>query len=161
MSYLKSLKIWVRLNGFLSHAALEAGEGQADAFTDAVQLMTLHSAKGLEFSQVFMSGVEEGIFPSKMALEEGDRLDEERRLCYVGMTRAMQKLTITHAESRRIYGREDYSRPSRFIKEIPAEYVEEIRLKTQVSIPSSSRMSSQRPRRSSFSQAKPAFTRNQ
>ncbi|MCL1078943.1 DNA helicase II [Parashewanella spongiae] len=125
------------LNGFLSHAALEAGEGQADAFTDSVQLMTLHSAKGLEFPQVFMAGVEEGLFPSKMALEEGDRLEEERRLCYVGMTRAMEKLTITYAESRRIYGREDYSRPSRFIKEIPAKYVDEIRLKTQVSIPSS------------------------
>ncbi|MGI2152044.1 DNA helicase II [Shewanella oncorhynchi] len=123
------------LNGFLSHAALEAGEGQADAFTDAVQLMTLHSAKGLEFTMVFMAGVEEGIFPSKMALEEGDRLDEERRLCYVGMTRAMEKLYITYAESRRIYGREDYARPSRFIKEIPPQYVDEIRLKAQVSTP--------------------------
>ncbi|RYV03311.1 DNA helicase II [Shewanella sp. OPT22] len=148
------------LNGFLSHAALEAGEGQADAFTDAVQLMTLHSAKGLEFPQVFMAGVEEGLFPSKMALEEGDRLDEERRLCYVGMTRAMEKLTITHAESRRIYGREDYSRPSRFLKEIPEEYKDEIRIKTQVSIPQSSRMSSTPQRKSSFSQAKPAFTQN-
>ncbi|MCW3172887.1 DNA helicase II [Shewanella subflava] len=121
------------LNAFLSHAALEAGEGQADAFTDAVQLMTLHSAKGLEFPMVFMSGVEEGIFPSKMALDEGDRLDEERRLCYVGMTRAMQKLYISYAESRRIYGREDYARPSRFINEIPEQYVEQIRLRAQVS----------------------------
>ncbi|QSX41210.1 DNA helicase II [Shewanella cyperi] len=123
------------LNAFLSHAALEAGEGQADAHTDAVQLMTLHSAKGLEFPVVFMAGVEEGIFPSKLALEEGDRLDEERRLCYVGMTRAMEKLYITYAESRRIYGREDYARPSRFIKEIPPQYVQEIRLKAQVSTP--------------------------
>ncbi|MGB0893046.1 MAG: DNA helicase II [Parashewanella sp.] len=149
------------LNGFLSHAALEAGEGQADAFTDSVQLMTLHSAKGLEFPQVFMSGVEEGIFPSKMALEEGDRLEEERRLCYVGMTRAMQKLTITYAEARRIYGREDYARPSRFLKEIPDEYVEEIRLKTQVSIPTA-RASHNHSRfdekRSVTMQAKPAFT---
>ncbi|BAJ03849.1 DNA helicase II [Shewanella violacea] len=123
------------LNAFLSHAALEAGEGQADAFTDAVQLMTLHSAKGLEFPVVFMSGVEEGIFPSQMAMDEGDRLDEERRLCYVGMTRAMEKLYITYAETRRIYGRENFARPSRFIKEIPTEHVEEIRLKTKVSTP--------------------------
>ncbi|WP_338591412.1 DNA helicase II [Shewanella khirikhana] len=123
------------LDAFLSHAALEAGEGQADAHTDAVQLMTLHSAKGLEFPLVFMAGVEEGIFPSKLALEEGDRLEEERRLCYVGMTRAMDKLYITYAESRRIYGREDYARPSRFIREIPPQYVEEIRLKAQVSAP--------------------------
>ncbi|RTR40396.1 DNA helicase II [Shewanella canadensis] len=123
------------LNAFLSHAALEAGEGQADAFTDAVQLMTLHSAKGLEFPVVFMSGVEEGLFPSQMAMDEGDRLDEERRLCYVGMTRAMEKLYITYAETRRIYGRENFARPSRFINEIPTEHVEEIRLKTQVKAP--------------------------
>lgn len=121
------------LNAFLSHAALEAGEGQADAFTDAVQLMTLHSAKGLEFPIVFMSGVEEGIFPSRMALDEGDRLDEERRLCYVGMTRAMQKLYISYAESRRMYGREDYAAPSRFINEIPEKFVENIRIRAQVS----------------------------
>ncbi|MCG9698237.1 DNA helicase II [Shewanella sp. Isolate11] len=123
------------LNAFLSHAALEAGEGQADAHTDAVQLMTLHSAKGLEFPMVFMAGVEEGIFPSQMAMDEGDRLDEERRLCYVGMTRAMKQLYITYAESRRIYGRENFARPSRFIKEIPSEYVQEIRLKAQVTAP--------------------------
>lgn len=123
------------LNAFLSHAALEAGEGQADAYTDAVQLMTLHSAKGLEFPIVFIAGVEENIFPSKMALEEGDRLEEERRLCYVGMTRAMQQLYITYAESRRIYGREDYARPSRFLKEIPPQYVSEIRLKAKISTP--------------------------
>lgn len=123
------------LNAFLSHAALEAGEGQADAFTDAVQLMTLHSAKGLEFPVVFMSGVEEGIFPSQMAMDEGDRLDEERRLCYVGMTRAMEKLYISYAETRRIYGRENFAKPSRFIKEMPTEHVEEIRLKTKVNAP--------------------------
>lgn len=132
------------LNAFLSHAALEAGEGQADAFDDAVQLMTLHSAKGLEFPMVFMAGVEEGIFPSKMALDEGDRLDEERRLCYVGMTRAMEKLYITYAESRRIYGREDYARPSRFINEIPEQYVEEIRMRAKVSAPMQSSMQNNR-----------------
>ncbi|QYJ82025.1 DNA helicase II [Shewanella aegiceratis] len=136
------------LNAFLSHAALEAGEGQADAFTDAVQLMTLHSAKGLEFPMVFMAGVEEGIFPSQMAMDEGDRLDEERRLCYVGMTRAMKQLYITYAESRRIYGRENYARPSRFIKEIPGDYVQEIRMRTSVSAPASSNR---------FSQAESAF----
>ena len=140
------------LNAFLSHAALEAGEGQADAFTDAVQLMTLHSAKGLEFPMVFMSGVEEGIFPSKMALDEGDRLDEERRLCYVGMTRAMQKLYISYAESRRIYGREDYARPSRFINEIPEQYVEQIRLRAQVS-PSISQRFPARGASTAFSQS--------
>ncbi|MDF0534703.1 DNA helicase II [Shewanella yunxiaonensis] len=123
------------LNAFLSHAALEAGEGQADEHTDAVQLMTLHSAKGLEFPVVFMAGVEEGIFPSQLTLEEGDRLEEERRLCYVGMTRAMAQLYITYAESRRIYGRENYARPSRFIKEIPPQCMTEVRLKAQVSTP--------------------------
>ncbi len=85
------------LTAFLTHAALEAGEGQADEFDDAVQLMTLHSAKGLEFPMVFMVGVEEGMFPSQMSAEEAGRLEEERRLCYVGMTRAMEKLYITYA----------------------------------------------------------------
>ncbi|MEZ9196901.1 DNA helicase II [Shewanella sp. 10N.286.54.B9] len=132
------------LDAFLSHAALEAGEGQADEFTDAVQLMTLHSAKGLEFPMVFMAGVEEGLFPSQMAIDEGDRLDEERRLCYVGMTRAMQQLYITYAESRRIYGRESFARPSRFVKEIPEQFVQEIRMRTQVSAPAvSTRFSKQ------------------
>ncbi|GLP97471.1 DNA helicase II [Paraferrimonas sedimenticola] len=126
------------MDAFLAHAALEAGEGQADAFEDAVQLMTLHSAKGLEFPLVFLAGVEEGLFPNQRAIDEGDRLDEERRLCYVGMTRAMQKLFISHAEQRRLYGREHYSAPSRFIREIPRQYLDEIRLKTQVSTPSSS-----------------------
>ncbi len=123
------------LNAFLAHAALEAGEGQADDNDDAVQLMTLHSAKGLEFPLVFMCGVEEGMFPSQMALDEGDRLEEERRLCYVGMTRAMQKLYITYAESRRLYGRETFAKASRFIREIPQEHLEEVRMTTQVSQP--------------------------
>ncbi|WP_107851012.1 DNA helicase II [Oceanimonas marisflavi] len=120
------------LSAFLSHAALEAGEGQADQFDDAVQLMTLHSAKGLEFPLVFMVGVEEGMFPSQLSAEESRRLEEERRLAYVGMTRAMEKLYISHAESRRLYGREMFHRPSRFIKELPAECLEEIRLKAKV-----------------------------
>ncbi len=121
------------LSAFLSHAALEAGESQADQFDDAVQLMTLHSAKGLEFPLVFMVGVEEGMFPSQQSAEESQRLEEERRLAYVGMTRAMSRLYISHAESRRLYGREMFHRPSRFIKELPADCLEEIRLKATVS----------------------------
>ncbi|MBE5253891.1 MAG: DNA helicase II [Enterobacterales bacterium endosymbiont of Blomia tropicalis] len=123
------------LQAFLSHAALEAGEGQADKWQDAVQLMTLHSAKGLEFSQVFIVGMEEGMFPSQMSLEEGGRLEEERRLAYVGVTRAMQKLTLTYAETRRLYGKEVYHRPSRFIGELPEACIEEVRLRASVSRP--------------------------
>lgn len=117
------------LTAFLTHAALEAGEGQADEFEDAVQLMTLHSAKGLEFPLVFMVGVEEGMFPSQMSAEEAGRLEEERRLCYVGMTRAMQKLYITYAEMRRLYGQDKYHKPSRFIRELPETCLDEVRMK--------------------------------
>ncbi|TPE13909.1 DNA helicase II [Pantoea vagans] len=123
------------LQAFLSHAALEAGEGQADKWQDAVQLMTLHSAKGLEFSQVFIVGMEEGMFPSQMSLDEGVRLEEERRLAYVGVTRAMLKLTLTYAETRRLYGKEVYHRPSRFIGELPETCIEEVRLRASVSRP--------------------------
>ncbi len=126
------------LTAFLTHAALEAGEGQADEFEDAVQLMTLHSAKGLEFPNVFMVGVEEGMFPSQMSAEELGRLEEERRLCYVGMTRAMQSLYITYAEMRRLYGQDKYHRPSRFIKELPQEHLNEVRMKAQISRPATS-----------------------
>ncbi|EGR0550784.1 DNA helicase II [Vibrio cholerae] len=121
------------LTAFLTHAALEAGEGQADEHDDAVQLMTLHSAKGLEFPLVFMVGVEEGMFPSQMSAEEAGRLEEERRLCYVGMTRAMQKLYITYAEMRRLYGQDKYHKPSRFIRELPEGCLDEVRMKAQVS----------------------------
>ncbi len=123
------------LSAFLAHAALESGENQADEYADAVQLMTLHSAKGLEFPLVLLVGVEEGMFPSQQSTDESGRLEEERRLCYVGMTRAMEKLYICYAESRRIYGREMFHKPSRFIREMPAECLEEIRLRTQVSRP--------------------------
>ena len=123
------------LAAFLSQAALEAGEYQAEEHSDAVQLMTLHSAKGLEFPLVFMCGLEEGMFPSQQSGDDPTRLEEERRLCYVGMTRAMQKLYLCHAQSRRLYGQEQYPKPSRFLREIPAECVEEIRLKTQISQP--------------------------
>lgn len=97
--------------------------------------MTLHSAKGLEFPQVFIVGMEEGMFPSQMSLDEGGRLEEERRLAYVGVTRAMQKLTLTYAETRRLYGKEVYHRPSRFIGELPETCVEEVRLRATVSRP--------------------------
>ncbi len=126
------------LAGFLAYTSLESGEGQADEHEDAVQLMTLHSAKGLEFPLVFMAGVEEGMFPSQQSHEETGRLEEERRICYVGMTRAMDKLYISHAESRRLYGQEKYHSPSRFLRELPEECIEEIRVKTQVTRPQSS-----------------------
>ena len=90
------------LSSFLANAALEAGEGQAEEWEDCVQLMSLHSAKGLEFAQVFLCGMEEGLFPHQRSLEEPGRLEEERRLCYVGMTRAMRQLHICHAEIRRL-----------------------------------------------------------
>jgi ATP-dependent DNA helicase UvrD/PcrA len=125
------------LQAFLDEAALDAGEQQADEFEDSVQLMTLHSAKGLEFPLVFLCGVEENLFPHKMSMEEPGRLEEERRLCYVGITRAMQKLYITYAESRRMYGNENYNSPSRFIREIPQELMQEIRLNTTISRPAS------------------------
>ena len=123
------------LDAFLAHAALEAGEGQADEWEDAVQLMTLHSAKGLEFPLVFLCGMEEGLFPHQLSLEEPGRLEEERRLAYVGMTRAMRRLFLTYAEVRRLYGEENYTRPSRFIREVPADYIEEVRLRGKVSQP--------------------------
>ncbi|KUJ83135.1 DNA helicase II [Microbulbifer flavimaris] len=123
------------LEQFLDSAALDAGEGQADEFEDAVQLMTLHSAKGLEFPLVFLAGVEENLFPHKMSAQEPGRMEEERRLCYVGITRAMMKLYITYAENRRLFGTETYNSPSRFIGEIPPELVHEVRLKTEISRP--------------------------
>jgi DNA helicase-2/ATP-dependent DNA helicase PcrA len=125
------------LSAFLAHAALEAGEQQANEWDDCVQLMTLHSAKGLEFKQVFMCGMEEGLFPHRLSSDDPDRLEEERRLCYVGMTRAMEQLTLCYAEKRRLYGEENYSRPSRFVSEIPAELLEEVRMQGVVSPPSS------------------------
>ncbi len=140
------------LTAFLTHAALEAGEGQADEFDDAVQLMTLHSAKGLEFPVVFMVGVEEGMFPSQMSAEEAGRLEEERRLCYVGMTRAREKLYMTYAEMRRLYGQDKYHKPSRFIRELPQVHLEEVRMKAQVSRPTSSGRFSQTAVKESFNE---------
>jgi DNA helicase-2/ATP-dependent DNA helicase PcrA len=123
------------LDAFLAHAALEAGDNQADEYEDCVQLMTLHSAKGLEFPLVFIGGMEEGLFPHSMSAEDPERLEEERRLCYVGMTRAMSQLVLTHAESRRLHGSETYPVPSRFLREIPTELVEEVRARPKVSRP--------------------------
>ncbi len=115
---------------FLAHAALEAGDGQAEEWEDCVQLMSLHTAKGLEFPLVFLTGLEEGLFPHQRSLDEGaGRLEEERRLCYVGMTRAMQQLWLSHAEMRRLYGAEKYTSPSRFLGEIPDELLVSVRAK--------------------------------
>ncbi|TPH15670.1 DNA helicase II [Litorilituus lipolyticus] len=123
------------LTAFLTHAALESGESQADDYEPAVQLMTMHSAKGLEFPLVFIAGLEEGMFPSQQSVEEIGRLEEERRLCYVGMTRAMHKLYLCHAESRRLYGQEKFHKASRFLRELPEDCIEEIRMQNQVSRP--------------------------
>jgi len=129
------------VTAFLAHAALEAGDSQADTHEDAVKLMTLHAAKGLEFPFVILSGLEEGLFPHQMSFENSERLAEERRLCYVGMTRAMRELMITHAECRRTYGQQTLCQPSRFLREIPAELIEEIRLSNSISRPATQRMS--------------------
>jgi DNA helicase II / ATP-dependent DNA helicase PcrA len=123
------------LESFLSHAVLESGEGQADPYDDCVQMMTLHSAKGLEFPVVFLAGMEDGLFPHQRSVADLAGLEEERRLAYVGMTRAMRHLYLTYAEQRRLYGVDTYGQPSRFISELPAELVEEIRPRLQVSRP--------------------------
>ena len=120
---------------FLSHAALEAGESQGDAWDDCVQLMTLHSAKGLEFPIVFLCGMEDGLFPHQRSLGDAGGLEEERRLCYVGATRAMQQLYLTYAEQRRLHGVDNYSQKSRFINELPESLIEEIRPHINVSRP--------------------------
>jgi DNA helicase-2/ATP-dependent DNA helicase PcrA len=123
------------LESFLAHAVLESGEGQADAYADCVQMMTLHTAKGLEFPVVFLTGMEDGVFPHQRSIADLASLEEERRLCYVGATRAMRQLYITYAEQRRLYGVDQYGQPSRFISELPADLIEEIRPRLQVSRP--------------------------
>ena len=123
------------LANFLSHAVLESGEEQAGAGEDGVQMMTLHSAKGLEFPVVFLCGMEDGLFPHQRSISDVDGLEEERRLCYVGTTRAMKQLYLTYAEQRRLHGVDSYGTPSRFIKEIPVELLEEIRPRIQISRP--------------------------
>ncbi len=123
------------LTAFLAHAALEAGETQGEAWEDCVQLMTLHSAKGLEFPLVFLVGLEDGLFPSQKSLDEPGRLEEERRLAYVGITRAQRTLILSYAETRRLHGMETYNRPSRFLHELPRELLHEVRPRVQVSRP--------------------------
>jgi DNA helicase-2/ATP-dependent DNA helicase PcrA len=123
------------LNSFLSNAALEAGENQGEAGDDCVQLMTLHSAKGLEFPVVFLVGMEEGLFPSQRSVNDEGRLEEERRLAYVGITRARERLVVSHAESRRMHGTEMLARPSRFLAEMPPELIDEVRPRVHVTRP--------------------------
>jgi DNA helicase-2/ATP-dependent DNA helicase PcrA len=123
------------LESFLAHAVLESGEGQADPYDDCVQMMTLHSAKGLEFPVVFLTGMEDGLFPHQRSVADLAGLEEERRLCYVGTTRAMRQLYITYAEQRRLYGVDTYGQPSRFIGEFPPDLIDEIRPRLQVSRP--------------------------
>lgn len=123
------------IDEFLAHAALEAGEGQAEADDNAVQLMSLHSAKGLEFPVVFLAGLEQGLFPHQRSMEDPVKMEEERRLCYVGITRAEKKLYLSMAEQRRLHGRDQYNPPSKFVGELPAELLEEIRPRMNVSMP--------------------------
>jgi DNA helicase-2/ATP-dependent DNA helicase PcrA len=123
------------LNAFLAHAALEAGEGQAEAWEDCVQMMTLHSAKGLEFPIVFICGMEDGLFPHQRSINDLAGLEEERRLCYVGTTRAMRELILTYAEQRRLHGIDTYGQVSRFVNEMPSELIEEVRPRIQISRP--------------------------
>jgi len=123
------------LQAFLAHAVLESGEGQAQAWEDCVQMMTLHSAKGLEFPVVFLSGMEDGLFPHQRSITDLEGLEEERRLCYVGMTRAMRELYLTYAEQRRLHGVDSYSQVSRFVSELPEELVEEVRPRVALARP--------------------------
>ena len=132
------------LKMFIDHAALDAGETQASEHELAIQLMTLHSAKGLEFPLVFITGFEEGLFPHKLSIEDPNQLQEERRLCYVGMTRSMEKLFVTHAEMRNLYGSESFNPASRFLREIPEELTVEVRTGGNVSRSSNSKLKGSR-----------------
>jgi DNA helicase-2/ATP-dependent DNA helicase PcrA len=109
------------LAAFLSHASLEAGDNQAQAGQDAVQLMTVHSAKGLEFTSVFITGLEEGLFPHENSINEQNGLEEERRLMYVAITRAKERLYLSHTQSRMLHGQVRYNMPSRFLEELPSD----------------------------------------
>ncbi len=120
---------------FLSYAVLESGEAQAGQHEDSVQLMTLHSAKGLEFPCLFLCGMEDGLFPHQRSINDAEGLEEERRLCYVGITRAREKLYLSYAEQRRMHGVESFAVPSRFLREIPSEFIEEVRPSLRVSRP--------------------------
>lgn len=123
------------LTAFLTHTALEAGENQADTQSDYIQLMTLHAAKGLEFPVIFLTGLEEGLFPHQMSMDSPEKLEEERRLCYVGITRAKQKLYLTYAHSRMLHGAEMYRQPSQFLQAIPAGCLDEMYMQAKISRP--------------------------
>jgi DNA helicase-2/ATP-dependent DNA helicase PcrA len=123
------------LEAFLAHAVLESGAGQAEAWEDCVQMMTLHTAKGLEFPVVFLCGMEDGLFPHQRSLNDEEGLEEERRLCYVGTTRAMKQLYLTYAEQRRLHGQDNYGTVSRFVSEFPEDLIEEVRPRIQISRP--------------------------
>ncbi|HMD58262.1 MAG TPA: DNA helicase II [Steroidobacteraceae bacterium] len=120
------------LQSFLAHAVLESGETQGEAWEDCVQMMTLHTAKGLEFPVVFLTGMEDGLFPHQRSVSDLESLEEERRLCYVGITRAMRQLYLSYAEQRRLHGVDSYNTPSRFIREIPEALIEELRPRIRV-----------------------------
>ena len=124
----EELKEMSAMQAFLAHAALESGETQAGDKSNCVHLMTLHSAKGLEFPSIFLVGMEEGLFPHQRSSGDLKQLEEERRLCYVGITRARKLLTLTYTQYRRLHGSDYYPQPSRFIDEIPAELLCEIRM---------------------------------
>lgn len=121
------------LTAFVSHAALESGETQADSYSDFVSLMTLHAAKGLEFENVYLVGLEEGLFPHQRSSGDLVQLEEERRLCYVGITRAKRKLNITYAQHRRLHGSEYYPQASRFLRELPETVLSDVRLGNGIS----------------------------
>jgi DNA helicase-2/ATP-dependent DNA helicase PcrA len=123
------------LESFLAHAVLESGEGQAAEWEDCVQMMTLHTAKGLEFPVVFLCGMEDGLFPHQRSLNDPEGIEEERRLCYVGTTRAMKQLYLTYAEQRRLHGMDNFATRSRFVDEFPEELIEEVRPRIQISRP--------------------------
>lgn len=134
------------LRAFLDHAALESGDAQTDVEENSVQMMTLHSAKGLEFPLVFMSGMEQGLFPHSLSADDPDQLEEERRLCYVGITRAMKKLYMTYAEQRRQFGKDKIQRVSNFIRDLPHDCVEEIRLHSEYGRPTSLAAPAEQPK---------------
>ncbi len=125
------------LDAFLAHAALEAGEHQASAGHDALQLMTVHAAKGLEFHAVFITGLEEGLFPHEQSANEENGLEEERRLMYVAITRARRRLYLSHAQSRMLHGQIRYSMPSRFMDELPEQVLLNLNRRSEPAYPSS------------------------
>lgn len=143
------------LTAFLAYTSLEGGERQSDKNEYSVQLMTIHSAKGLEFPVVFICGLEEGLFPHHFSSENKESLEEERRLCYVGITRAMQRLYLCYAEKRRLFGRDEERSPSRFLHEIPESLLQEARKKVTLSGYSKSLFPKQIPKADPMDQTVP------